>query len=349
MEYRVASISYDRRNFFAHKHEQVFEAAQARNAKVTFARSGGQTLFLPNTEFSELEIFVEGQLTVYKHKGDLVGEYSYGGDFLSVSRCDCLISNFTDSFKNFYIDDAISFLHPGAYNIHHFFFEVLPVIYVNRNELRNRPVLVPTTSGGGKFFSEFNKLLNLNIEFIEVPLKSIVRGKNIKVYGTFPFRIYPVGVVEELRTVIWDFLSNHRITPSNSIVYVGRGDTERNRRKILNETELFKSLDQLGVNYSIVRPGLSSLQETIRELMDAELIIGPTGGALFHQIWSRNIKTLIELKPIRYESMTESEELSKFFGYNYAEIPTYPDSNEFWSHSNQNVDLQLFSKMIELF
>lgn len=347
MEYNVSSISYDRRNFYAHKHEQVFEIPQAKTAKETFAQSRGKSLRLPKEEFSDLEIFVEGQLTVYRQKGELIGEYSYGADFLSVNRCECLINNYLESYKVIYIENAVSFLAPGSYNIHHFFFEVLPVIYANRRELRNRKVLVPSTIGGGKFFSEFNHLLNLGINFIEVPIKSIVRGKNITVYGTFPFRIYPLQKIQELRSEILEKFENSERFSSESLVYIGRGDTERNRRRITNEQQVFEILDRAGKPYTVVRPGLLTLNETIQKIMKAHTVIGPTGGALFHQIWAQDLELVMELKPIRYESMSETEELSSFLEYSYIEVPTLADTNSFWSQANQEVDLVAFAKYLK--
>jgi capsular polysaccharide biosynthesis protein len=302
---------------------------------------------LPHEIFSEVEIFVEGQLTIYRQNKEIIGEYSYGGDFLSVNRCECLINEFKENFEEIHIQDAVSFLSPGAYNIHHFFFEVLPVIYANKEQLRNRKVLVPSTSGGGGFFSEFNELLQLGIEIIEIPIKTLVFGRNLTVYGTFPFRIYPLQEINKIRKQILENLETIPQSAKHSLVYIGRGDTERDRRKITNESEVFKILDQSGLTYSVVRPGLLPLEQTIQQVMHAGTIIGPTGGGIFHQIWAKSLKTIIELKPIRYESMSESEEFASFFDYSYSHVPTLPDSTGFWSQANQEVDLDSFVKSLE--
>ena len=66
MGYQVSSNCYDRRNFYAHKHEQLFDSSQAKRTKRSFAESDGQKICLLSNVFKNLEIFVEGQLTVYR-------------------------------------------------------------------------------------------------------------------------------------------------------------------------------------------------------------------------------------------------------------------------------------------
>jgi hypothetical protein len=346
-KYEVTSISYDRRNFYANKHEQLPEYDQASTLKETYAESKGKYLFLPAEEFTELDIFVEGQLTFYKSQGETIKEYCYGGDFLSVNRCDCLITRYENEFREIFINDAVSFLHPGAYNIHHFFFEVLPVIFSNRDSLVGKKVLVPATGGGGKFFAEFKALLRLEIDFVEIPINSIVRGKSITVYGTFPFRIYPTEILNEIQEYIWGKLNFENTESAKKIVYIGRGDTERDRRRMLNESTALAVMDKVGLDYSVIRPGLEPLEKTIRTLMNASAIIGPTGGAMFHQVWAKNLSLLLELKPQQYQSMSESEELAGIFGYEYIESPTIPDSLGFWSSSDQVIDLLEFNQCIK--
>jgi hypothetical protein len=346
-KYEVTSISYDRRNFYANKHEQLFEYDQARTLKQTYAESKGKYLFLPAEEFTELDVFVEGQLTLYKSQGETIKEYCYGGDFLSVNRCDCLIRKYENEFREIYVNDAVSFLHPGAYNIHHFFFEVLPVIFSNRDSLVGKKVLVPATTGGGKFFAEFKALLKLEMDFVEIPINSIVRGKHITVYGTFPFRIYPTECVNEIREHIWEELKSQDTKNIKKTVYIGRGDMERDRRRILNESSALAAMDDMGLDYSVIRPGLEPLEKTIRTLMNANAIIGPTGGAMFHQVWAKNLRLLLELKPEQYQSMSESEELARIFGYEYRESPTTPDSLGFWSNSDQVIDLFEFNQRVK--
>jgi hypothetical protein len=73
-------------------------------------------------------------------------------------------------------------------------------------------------------------------------------------------------------------------TSLNSIVCFGIEDTEIGRMEILNEIELFKNLDQRGMIYSILRPLLNALQQTLRKLIDAVLVVRPTGSALRKQI-----------------------------------------------------------------
>ncbi len=341
MKHSVKSFSYDRRNFYANKHEQIFESAQAQQAKKSYASSGGQSIDLPFETFRKIEIFQEGQLTVYRAEGVLVGEYSYGADFLSVNRCDCLLDSYKKNFRTLSVEGAVSFLSPGSYNIHHFFFEVLPVIYAHRKTLRGRRVLVPGTQGGGRFYAEFNKLLGLEIDFVQVPLNSRVIGSDIDVYGTFPFRIYPVELIEEIREEIWRKLKNFSPPSKDSIIYLGRGDLERNRRKIINEVDLFEALQTLGKTVKVIRPGLENLQNTIISLMFAREIIGPTGGALFHLLWSQNLEVFHELKPLEHQSMSESEELSEIFTFSYSTSETIStDPSVFWSLSDQSVDIE---------
>jgi hypothetical protein len=218
---------------------------------------------------------------------------------------------------------------------------------MNREALKGRTVLVPTTQGGGNFFSEFNELLNLRVNFVQVPVGSVIRGTNIEVFGNFPFRIYPIEVIQKIRNIVWNLPSMKQNGDSfGEIVYIGRGDLERDRRKIKNENEIFNILRDDGIEFSVVRPGLLPLSETIRKVLNAKVVIGPTGGALFHHIWSKNLETFIELKPKLYESMSESEEISKFFEFSYHESPTHPESNRFWSHDDQIADLGAFKELI---
>ena len=180
-----------------------------------------------------------------------------------------------------------------------------------------------------------------------MPVGSVIRGTNIEVFGNFPFRIYPIEVIQIMRNIAWNLPSmKQKGEMFSEIIYIGRGDMERDRRKIKNESEIFERMMDRGIEFSVIRPGLLPLNETIKKVMNAKVVIGPTGGALFHHIWSKNLETLIELKPKLYESMSESEELSNFFEFSYRESPTHPESNRFWSHDDQVADLDAFKELI---
>jgi capsular polysaccharide biosynthesis protein len=116
---------------------------------------------------------------------------------------------------------------------------------------------------------------------------------------------------------------------------------------MLNESTALAVMDKVGLDYSVIRPGLEPLEKTIRTLMNASAIIGPTGGAMFHQVWAKNLSLLLELKPQQYQSMSESEELAGIFGYEYIESPTIPDSLGFWSNCDQVIDLLEFNQCIK--
>jgi len=334
---KTNSFVWTKNNFYAARHEQMPLEIQRPIFKRSYEASGGISADIELEHFKELEVFYEGQLTVYRSSGKNISEHSGGQDFISVNECNCAISRMNNFTNIFEFNDVVLCTSIGSYNIHVFIFEILPAIWLFRDLLQNKTIVI----GGQEnsfFMKEIFEMLDLDINLVIVPVQSKINATNSSILGWFPGRIYPIQIIKEIRKYVSNkFLNNKENL--NKVTYLGRGDLERDRRKIVNEIEFIHILENSFGNINIIRPGLIPLAQTVKTLISTSIIIGPTGGALANLIWAPKLEKFIELKPMNYFSVSETEELSKMLDFKYMEVPTLALEEVYWSNSDQEIIL----------
>jgi hypothetical protein len=63
------------------------------------------------------------------------------------------------------------------------------------------------------------------------------------------------------------------------------------------------------------------------------------GGSLAHLVWAHSLKLFIEIVPLNYFGVTETEELSKIYGFEYLRVNSANVDSDNWAWANQNCDL----------
>jgi hypothetical protein len=304
---------------FLENHPQVPSSYQAREVKDSFRISGGEALELKVLFADLVSLEMSGQRTKLLQKGEILKEYSYGHVFCCGESDNWGIETIPDTqYINF--ANVIFTAHTESYNIHHFFLEVLPVLWAQREFVKGKSLVV-MGSHDSRFAQEITDLLDLGIRVVTVPIGSLCSFTDSFYFETIPFRVYPKKILTEIRDYIWTKLSvehpRKRKERNSEVLFLGRGDESRNRRKLVNELELLRYLERNFGEVKVIRPAQLHLQETIKLIGEAEVIIGPTGGALSNLIWARNILQFVEVVPDTYPGDTESQELSRLFTFKY--------------------------------
>ncbi len=334
----VSSFAFTRETMFLENHPQMPNTAQARGVKDSFRVSHGKNLELK--VFSAKNIFLEmrGQRTHLFQGKDLLTEYSYG-HVVCREETECTSIFGQDNPKLLSYSGIVFTSHTETYNIHHFILEVLPVLWIQREFLRGKSLVIMGSSDS-RFAQEIVDLLDLDLKVLIVPIGSICRFVDSYFLDTIPFRVYPTKILSEIRNYVWAKLSirnsNTKRNIGSGILFLGRGDKSRNRRELVNEPELLKHLERNFGTVKVIRPGLMHINETIKLIGEAQLVAGPTGGALSNIIWARNIFKFIEVVPDTYPGDTESLELSKLFSFAYDSINSRStDGSRNFASSNQ--------------
>ena len=341
----VKSFTYGKDQFYADKHEQAPLSDQSSMFKSSFADSAGESAAIPYWEYSDCDVTYTGQLTYFVDRNSnylpnlSIGQESLLLDFPDVRNQISASMRDLGSFSNVAVC-----LQGGGYNLHHFLFEILPSIFLYEDRLKRRDKILLGATNGSKFLYELIDLLNLNTKIQEVPVNSRFYLDNFDILGHFLFRIYPIGLIQQIREIV--LRSQLDIASNDSVVFMGRGDNERNRRNLSNEADVVGLLNSKFRNLEILRPALSTLTTTINKVKSAKIIVGQTGGALANLIWAEKLEHFVELVPIDYHGTTEAEELSKLFGFKYSSIYTQNFNPGNWRFQSQICDLEDLRKLL---
>ena len=205
--------------------------------------------------------------------------------------------------------------------------------------------LVLGATPGASFLQEFNEIFDLNENLKLVPLNASLQLRRSTNISAFPFRIYPIDLINEIRVEV----TRHfpvLTSIESEILFIGRRDFDRNRRSLTNEGHVIELLRQSFGKVSLIRPGVSELSQTVGAIQRARVLVGPTGGNLAHLIWAKNLEVFIEIVPDGYFGDTETEELSKIFNFKYLRVSSKSLPNEEWNYSDQECNLVEFQAML---
>ena len=336
----VKSFAFTKQSLYLENHLNMPHYSQARGIKDSFRLSDGNFMELRALFAHSVQMEMRGQRTKLKEKEKNLLEYSTG-HIACCTDLNCLELRNSTNQKTRVFKDVVFTSHAESYNIHHFVLEILPVLWMQR-ELLNRKSLVLMGSHDSRFAQELVDLLDLNLKVITVPIGSVCYFKDSIFLETVPFRVYPVQILEEIRSYVWRKLPLESVSSErkSGVLFLGRGDQSRNRRKIENEHLLLQYLESNFGSVRMIRPGLMDLQGTINSIARETLIAGPTGGALVNLIWARNMSDFIEIIPDTYPGDTESKELSKLFSFAHHSLYSRnTDLTVNFSSSNQEVML----------
>lgn len=319
MGVEVVSFAFNNQTMFLENHPQIPSSDQARGVKDSFRMNSGKNLELKILQADLVLLEMSGQRTKLVERGQILKEHSYGHLFCcGESNCQTVKTPPVSRLLNY--SNVVFTAHTESYNIHHFILEILPVLWMYRESIRGKS-LVLMSSHDSRFAQEIIDLLDLELTVITVPIGSICNFEDSVYLETIPFRVYPKQILMEIQNYIWRKLSiKHSRQQSgkvSEVLFLGRGDESRNRRKLVNEPDFLRYLEKEFDRVTVIRPALMHLQDTIKMIGEAQVIVGPTGGALSNIIWARNILKFIEIVPETYPGDTESQELSKLFSFEY--------------------------------
>ena len=314
---------------------------QLKRFRESFAISDGKIGVIDFQPLNHIRIDYEGQLTLVTDldKREFLVDYCSGPD-VSIINFPASVNEFRRRLKragNF--NNAAFCLSVNGYNFHHFLFEILPSLVAFREELQETKNLILGATVGASFIEEFNEVLNFHQSIVLLPLRSSLEVIDAFAITSFPFRIYPIDILEEIRQRIRQASEIFLSDKGSEICFIGRADRDRNRRSLLNEgAVLAETIDFFG-EVTVIRPGITRLVETVAQIRDARVILGMLGGSLAHLVWAHSLELFIEIVPYTYFGATETEELSKIYKFEYRRVNSYNVDSNNWAWANQNCDI----------
>ena len=322
---------------------------QLKRFRESFALSDGNAGTIDFQPLNHIRIDYEGQLTLVTEleKGEFLVDYCSGPD---VS-----IINFPSSVNEFRtrLTDAGNFnnaafcLSINGYNFHHFLFEILPSLIAFKEELQETDKLILGATIGASFIEEFNDVLKFHKSIALLPLRSSIEVTNAFGITSFPFRIYPVDILEEIRLQIRQESEKFSSDKGAEICFIGRADRDRNRRNLLNEDAVLGEIISFFGEATVIRPGITRLIETVAQIRDSRVIVGMLGGSLAHLVWAHSLELFIEIVPYTYFGATETEQLSKIYGFEYRRIDSSNVDSDNWAWANQNCDISQLQSVLQ--
>ena len=338
---KVKSFTFDENTFFAEYHLNYPMSEQLSRVKKSFVDSRGKSISIFLDNLQDIRIDYSGALTVFSdlNTGKVLKEFCYGVDS-SIVNYPAGLLEFRSSLKQeYHFENAVACLPGGGYNLHHFLFEILPVLLSFKSELQNYDALILGSTPGATFLSEINQILGLAENLTLVPINSSIQIGKLANLTAVPFRIYPVDVIYEIRELMLE-KCKFGTDDTSAVVFIGRQDNDRNRRSLVNETEVLQHLELIYGNVQVIRPGITKISETVSTIRDARILIGPTGGNLAHLIWAANLELFVEIVPSGYPGNTETQELSNILGFEYLRVDSNSIQHEEWVYSDQECQLE---------
>lgn len=343
----VKSFTFNSETFYAEYHLNYPLNGQLSRVKSTFANARGESIEIYLDQLPDTQIDYSGSLTIFSdvNSGKVLKEFCCGVDSCIVNYPSA-VEEFRGSLlhkKEF--ENVVTCLPGGGYNLHHFLFEILPALLTFKDEIRAFDALILGSTPGATFLDEFNEILELSQNLILIPINSSLRVKKSANITAVPFRIYPVEKIKEIRMAMLEKcgLTHDQVSP---VVFIGRQDNDRNRRILVNESDVLDLLKSVYGRVEIVRPGVTKISETVKCIQGARVLIGPTGGNLAHLIWALDLELFIEIVPVGYPGKTETEELSQILGFEYQRVDSKSIQDGDWVYSDQECQLEILGSLL---
>jgi len=322
---------------------------QLKRFRESFALSDGNKGIIDFQPLNHIRIDYEGQLTLVTEleKGEFLVDYCSGPD-VSIINFPSSINEFRSRLKSGGIFDNAAFcLSVSGYNFHHFLFEILPSLIAFKEELQETESLILGATAGGSFIKEFNEVLKFHKSVQMLPLRSSIEITNAFAITSFPFRIYPVEILEEIRLRMRQESEKFSSDKGAEICFIGRADRDRDRRSLLNEDAVLREIVDYFGNVVVIRPGITKLIETVTQIRDARVIVGLMGGSLAHLVWAHSLELFVEIVPFTCYGATETEELSKIFDFEYRRVNSFNVDSANWAWANQDCDISELHSVLQ--
>ena len=337
--------------FFEEDASRVSHPKQIKSFRESFAASNGEQGTIQFEAIGPARIDYEGQLTLVSSISD--GQFMFNhcsGPDVSIMKYPSALGEFrsslTDKEK---VADAAFCLSVSGYNFHCFLFEILPSLIAFKEELQETEHLILGATVGGSFIGEFNSILKFHKSVQLLPLRSSIEVTNAFAITSFPFRIYPVDLLEEIRLRMRQESEKFSNAKGPEICFIGRADRDRNRRNLRNEDAVLSEINDYFGSVTVVRPGITRLLETVAQIRDARVIVGMLGGSLSHLVWAHSLELFVEIVPGAYFGATETEELSKLYGFEYRRVDSTNVDSDNWAWADQYCDIaELLSVLKDL-
>ena len=335
--------------FFEHDTNRFPHHEQSRRFRDSFAVSNGEQGIIEIEAIGNCRIDYEGNLTLVSSIDENKFHLNYcSGSEVSIVNYPSAVSEFRDRLSTRgRFENAAFCLSASGYNFHHFLFEILPSLLTFKEELLATDKLILGATAGGSFIHDFNEILNLHKSIELLPLQSTVEVANAFAITSFPFRVYPIEILEEIRLRIRQESKNYSGVKGEEVCFIGRADRDRNRRNLLNEDAVIAMISNYFGTAFIIRPGITKLIETVAQIRDARVIVGMLGGSLAHLVWAQSLELFVEIVPKTYFGATETEELSKIYGFEYWRINSSNVDSNNWAWANQNCDISELDSVLQ--
>jgi hypothetical protein len=349
-ETRVKSYFRSRNTrFFEEDASRAAHPEQIKRFRDSFAISDGERGSVDFDAIGAVRIDYEGQLTLVSSIND--GKFFFNhcsGPDVSIMKYSSALSEFRSGLSSkSTIDNAAFCLSISGYNFHCFLFEILPSLIAFKPELQETDKLILGATAGGSFIEEFNDVLKFHKSIELLPLRSSVEVTNAYAVTSFPFRIYPIDILEDIRIRMRDESRAFFANKGPEICFIGRADRDRNRRNLVNEDAVLRELADYFSDVVVIRPGITKLLDTIAQIRDARVIVGMLGGSLAHLVWAKSLDLFIEIVPYTYFGTTETEELSKIYGFEYRRVNASNVDSDNWAWADQNCDIAGLHSVLE--
>ncbi len=340
-ETRVKSFFHSRNTRYGVTDSTFPLLGQLKHFRDSFALSDGNSGIIDYQPLEGVRIDYEGQLTLVSD----LQEPQFFIDFCSGP--DVSIINYPSAINEFRarltnrgsFDNAAFCLSINGYNFHHFLFEILPSLIAFKEEAYEADSLILGATAGGSFIPEFNNVLKFHKSVHLLPLRSSIEITNAVAITSFPFRIYPIDILEDIRIRMREESVVFSPNKGPEICFIGRADRDRNRRNLVNEDAVLSEIVDYFGDVTVIRPGVTDLLDTVAQIRDARVIVGMLGGSLAHLIWTKSLDLFIEIVPYTYFGTTETEELSKIYGFEYRRVNASNVDSDNWAWADQHCDI----------
>ena len=192
--------------------------------------------------------------------------------------------------------------HQGHRHYFHFMFDRLPRLYylLNRFELGREPVTVLTNADLPAFQRDIYRFIQQrfpNIRFEAVPPNERWRMRrlfHIDDYQPIKRTLADPGLLEFIRSLIFEGFDIRREPAGHRRIYVSRGDTPR--RRIANEQAILPILSRHG--FEIVAPGTLGFRDQAALFSSAEIVAGAHGAGLTNILFAPHAAKVLEIFPV---------------------------------------------------
>jgi hypothetical protein len=247
------------------------------------------------------------------------------------------------------VAEATTLLNVSQYNYFHFLAQSLPSLASMQSRL---PKSVPVTMGGEFSTGNLFGAQLMHLLFPELQFNFLHVGYSL--YADCMTSIPPITTnlfeptgIELVRDRGRFVVSRDQAKSGSGVVYLARGDQERNRRRLINEHEVIALLRKKWPALDVFVPGLMTVEEQIFALANSQVIIGLHGSQLTNIMWAPPNASVIEIIPDDLDTSDLFAALGKVLGLNYFAARSTGIDDSHWSVTDQVADLEGISTILK--